>query len=219
MLATLECVWLSYPAAIREAGHKLKQLQVAKTIGFAVPPTLISQTPQEIREFRASMGRPLAAKLIAKGPPRAATPAQQYVVFTQRLADEDLDDAAALAACATLYQPYIDKQFELRVTVVGSEVLACRIDSQSTERTRVDWRNYDLANTPHSAFDLDDRTRQQCLELVRHFGLNFGAIDLICTPGDELVFLEMNPNGQWGWIEELTGLPIARAHARFLSES
>lgn len=219
LLASLECEWLSHPSAIRDAGHKLRQLEVAKAIGFTVPPTLISQTPREILEFRTSVGRPLAAKLIAKGPPRATTPAEQYVVFTQRLADEDLQDTAALGACAALYQPYIDKQFELRVTVVGKEVFTCRIDSQATERTRVDWRNYDLANTPHSAFGLDDKTKELCLKLVRHFGLNFAAIDLICTPSDEIVFLEINPNGQWGWIQELTGLPIAEAHARFLSET
>jgi len=31
------------------------------------------------------------------------------------------------------------------------------------------------------------------------------------------VFWDMNPNGQWGWIEELTGLPIARAIAELLA--
>ena len=218
MLACLDCVWLSHPAAIREARHRLKQLRIARDIGFAVPPTLVSQTPAEIRRFRSTVGGPLAAKLIAKGPPRAPTPDEQYVVFTQQLTERDLDDADVLGACATLYQPYVVKQFELRVTVVGDEIFACRIDSQVTERTRLDWRRYDLQNTPHLSVELDAETRQRCLELVRRLGLNFGAIDLICTPDDEIVFLEINPNGQWGWIEELTGLPIAQAHARFLGK-
>ena len=218
LLACLDCRWLSRPEAIRAAGHKLRQLRIARDLGFSVPPTLVSQSPTEIRAFRASVGRPLAAKLIGKGPPLAQRPEDQYVILTQRLEDADLQDAAALSACATLYQAYVDKAFELRVTVVGDEVFACRIDSQATERTRIDWRNYDLENTPHSPFSLDAATEQRCLGLVRHLGLSFGAIDLIVTPTDEVVFLEINPNGQWGWIEELTAMPIAEAHARFLCE-
>jgi glutathione synthase/RimK-type ligase-like ATP-grasp enzyme len=219
LLACLDGRWLSRPEAIREAGHKLRQLRVAQGLGFSVPPTLVSQSPDEIRAFRASIGRPLAAKLIAKGPPRAPRPEEQYVVLTQRLEDAALADSAALSACATLYQAYVDKAFELRVTVVGEAVFACRIDSQASERTRIDWRNYDLDNTPHTAFALDPATERRCLELVRYFGLSFGAIDLIVTPEGEVVFLEINPNGQWGWIEELTGMPIAEAHARFLCDA
>lgn len=218
LLACLDCRWLSRPEAIREASHKLRQLRVAQQLGFRVPPTLVSQSPEEIRAFRTSIGR-LAAKLIAKGPPRAPRPEEQYVVLTQRLDDGDLENSAALSACATLYQAYVDKAFELRVTVVGDAVFACRIDSQATERTRVDWRNYDLENTPHAPFSLDPATERRCLDLVRRFALSFGAIDLIVTPEDEVVFLEINPNGQWGWIEELTGMPIAEAHARFLCDA
>jgi hypothetical protein len=95
LLACLDCRWLSRPDAIREAGHKLRQLRVAHGLGFSVPPTLISQSPDEIRAFHASIGRPLAAKLIGKGPPRAPRPEEQYVVLTQRLEDAALDDSSA----------------------------------------------------------------------------------------------------------------------------
>ena len=210
---------MSKPSSIRNAGHKILQLRVAQHLGFHIPPTLVSQSPREIREFRAAVGKPLAAKLVAKGPPVAPTVEEQYVVFTQLLDDTDLDDEKTLAACVTMYQPYVAKKFELRVTVVGDEVFACRIDSQASEQTQIDWRRYDLDNTPHSTYLLDSDTRKKCLELVKYFGLAFGAIDLIVTPQDELVFLEINPNGQWGWIEELTGMPISEAVARYLCEA
>ncbi len=217
LISLVGCRWLSEPGAIRRAGHKLLQLRLALQLGFDVPPTLVSQLPQAIRDFRHAVGGPLVAKLVSKGPPRAATPERQYVVFTEVLDDAALEDDAILAFCPAIYQPYIEKAFELRVTVVGEQVFACRIDSQATERTRIDWRNYDLANTPHAPFDLDPRHRALCLRLVRELGLAFGAIDLIVTPEGRTIFLEINPNGQWGWIEELTGLPIAAAHAAFLA--
>ena len=51
---------------------------------------------------------------------------------------------------------------------------------------------------------------------MKDLGLCFGAIDMILTPKNEYVFLEVNPNGQWGWIEELTRVPISSAVANLL---
>ncbi|MEV4171342.1 hypothetical protein [Nonomuraea sp. NPDC049709] len=69
----------------------------------------------------------------------------------------------------------------------------------------------------HSVHHLPDDTARRCVELVAALGVSFGAIDLILTPGGEYVFLEINPNGQWGWIEDLTGLPISTAIADWLT--
>ncbi len=215
--ALLRCRWLSRPSAIRDAGHKIEQLGRAQRLGFTVPPTLVSQSPEEIRAFRDEVGSPIVAKLLSKGPPRAPTLGEQYVVMTTPLTDDDLAADETLRICPTLFQPLIPKAFELRVTVVAAQVFACRIDSQATERTKIDWRNYDLDNTPHTAWDMPEELCERCRAIVADYGLSFGAIDLIVTPEEEVVFLELNPNGQWGWIEELTGLPIAEAHARYLS--
>ena len=166
ILTQLTCRWVSPIQAIRHAGNRPVQLSEARRLGFTVPTTLISQDPARIQRFRQAVGVPLVAKVVGKGPPRAETIEGQYVVFTQKLDDKVLDDQATLAACVALYQPYVHKKFELRVTVVGDEVFACRIDSQNSVKTRVDWRNYDLKNPPHSAYELDGSTRQRCLELV-----------------------------------------------------
>jgi glutathione synthase/RimK-type ligase-like ATP-grasp enzyme len=95
--------------------------------------------------------------------------------------------------------------------VVGSQVFAAAIHSQISHRTRHDWRHYDFDRTPHEAHALPDRVSELCIELVRSLDLNFGAIDLVLTPGGDYVFLEINPSGQWLWIEELTDLPISEA--------
>jgi glutathione synthase/RimK-type ligase-like ATP-grasp enzyme len=52
--------------------------------------------------------------------------------------------------------------------------------------------------------------------LMTELGLVFGAIDLICTPAGEYVFLEVNPGGEWGMLERDLRLPIADAIARAL---
>lgn len=218
-LLSLDCYWVSHPSAIRVASHKLRQLTLATICGFEVPETCVTMDPERAREFYfglRSRGKRAAAKLVSKGPPVATTPERQYSVYTVLLEDDDLRRDSAISTCPAIYQEYIEKRFELRVTVVGNKVFACEIHSQAAESTRVDWRRYDLDHTPHVPCKLEPGLSERCLALTRELGLAFAAIDLVVRPDGHVVFLELNPNGQWGWIEELTGLPIASAIADLL---
>jgi hypothetical protein len=216
-LRTADALWVNHPEALRFAGHKVLQLCVARSLGFTVPSTCVSADPDEVRRFhRAHEGR-VIAKLVSGGPPRVDPPDLQYMVYATPVSEADLTDDAALRGAPAIYQPYIDKDHELRVTVVGDHVHACAIHSQATERTRVDWRRYDLENTPHHAVALEADTHARCVALTRRLGLVYAAIDLIVTPAGEVVFLEINPNGQWGWIEHISGLPIADTLASTLA--
>jgi len=104
------------------------------------------------------------------------------------------------------------------VTVVGDRVFSAAIESQATDRTRVDWRRYDHRNTPVTAIELPSDLVRRLQTLVDRLQLSFAAIDLILTPEGEFVFVEVNPNGQYLWIEEATGLPISDAVADHLVE-
>mgnify|MGYP001580931444 CR=1 FL=1 len=118
--------------------------------------------------------------------------------------------------CPGIFQPYIEKAYELRVTVVGDKIFAARIESQTSEKTRVDWRRYDFTNVVHSSYQLPKETENQCVAVLQSFNLQFGAIDMIATPTGEYYFLELNANGQWAWIEAVTELPISHAIANLL---
>ena len=48
--------------------------------------------------------------------------------------------------------------------------------------------------------------------------LVFGVIDFIVTPDDQYVFLEVNPSGEWGMLEQKLELPIGAAIAHSLLE-
>jgi glutathione synthase/RimK-type ligase-like ATP-grasp enzyme len=102
------------------------------------------------------------------------------------------------------------------VTVVGTRVFAAAIDSQASRLTRHDWRHYDNERARYSPFELPAPIRAACRRLLRALGLTFGAIDLVVTPEGEYVFIEINPNGQWGWVEDLTRMQIGQAIADFL---
>lgn len=139
----------------------------------------------------------------------------EYVFAKKPDKDSLLSTIQSISYCPVILQEYTPKQLELRITVVGNDVFACAIHSQTSENAKVDWRE-DLDALKHEAFQLPDEIAEKCVQLTKALGLSFGCIDMILTPAGEYVFLEVNPNGQWLWIEERTGLPIADAIANLL---
>ena len=113
-------------------------------------------------------------------------------------------------------QEYVPKKLELRVTIVGEKIFTCAIYSQGSEKTKIDWRHYDSEKVKHEIFKLPKEIEHKILLFMKEAGLKFGAIDMILTPKDEFVFLEVNPSGQFGWIEDLTGMPISKSIAELL---
>jgi glutathione synthase/RimK-type ligase-like ATP-grasp enzyme len=114
-----------------------------------------------------------------------------------------------------MVQPYLAKAHELRVTIVDETIFACRIDSQESEATAVDWR-HDVESSPHRLVTLSEEECGRFHVLMRAAGLRYAAIDLVHTPDDRTYFLDLNPEGQFGWIEAMTGAPIMSALAKGL---
>ncbi|MEV4518252.1 MvdC/MvdD family ATP grasp protein [Dactylosporangium sp. NPDC049525] len=200
---------------IDRADRKSFHLAVAVGLGFEVPPTLITADPDRLLDFSAEHDGQIITKPLHRSP--RGTEAAPLGRFTEPVGTRDLGHAATLRLAAMIVQAYVRKRVEVRVTVVGSAVFAVEIHSQATEHTRYDWRRYDHANTPLRVHPLPGDVAQRCRALVGRLGLSFGAVDLILTPEGRYVFLEINPNGQFDWLELATGLPITAAVARLLA--
>ncbi|NUT47847.1 MAG: MvdC family ATP-grasp ribosomal peptide maturase [Saccharothrix sp.] len=205
--------WVNDPAANRVAEHKVVQLRLAAEEGFAVPETLVTNVPREAADFCERF----EGRVVAKGAgPGFVHPVSRAQIYTNRVRAEHLAFLGDLRHSPVVLQEYVDKALELRVTVVGERVFAAEIDSQSTPTTTDDWRR-DAFSAPHRLHRLPDTVAERCRRLARRFGLVFGALDLILTPPGDYVFLELNPNGEWDWIEAMTGTPIAAALADVLT--
>ena len=138
-------------------------------------------------------------------------------IFTSTVRDTDLQELDGLSLAPVTFQEWISKRSDIRVTVVGRRVFATEILSQGRESSRIDWRATDVADLPHRRFELPVTEVRRCISLVSRLGLAFGAIDLILDEDGALQFLEINPNGEWMWIEDLVGYPLSDAIASFLT--
>ena len=202
----LEGRWLNSPTHIVLAEDKPRQLLLAHRLGFDVPAARITNdlhTAQQITEHYNAIAKPLREALL--------TGERESVMFTTRLDGLTAADAPALALAPIIVQQEIAKQYDVRVTVVGQQVFAIAIWSQVHCETTVDWRRGSHADLKHELIQLPERLQQQCIELTCALGLRFGAIDLIRGQDDRFWFLEINPNGQWAWLENMTGAPITSA--------
>lgn len=194
--------WVNKPSASVKNRNVLNQLQLATSIDFKTPDTLFTNNLSELKSFAGS-----DVVVIKQG--NLGTHLDKKRILTSVVSIASIEENV-LRGCPCLFQRYIPKEFELRVHVIGKNVLTCRIDSQASDKTRIDWRNYDLDNTPHAPHELDGAIKEKCITLTERLGLAFGVIDLIVTPQGDYVFLECNAQGHWSWIEKRTNLPITK---------
>lgn len=137
----------------------------------------------------------------------------QYGIFTRRIGYKEMNDhGEKISNMPTLFQEFIEKEAELRITCIGGEDFACEIRGRPGDVTADDYR-FDTPNLPHKAVERPDLTSRMHA-YMNAFGLNFGCFDFIVPKGGrDPVFLEMNPNGQWLWVQHRTGQDIGAAIA------
>ncbi|WP_418915790.1 MvdC/MvdD family ATP grasp protein [Alistipes ihumii] len=203
----------------RPAASKMLQYHVAHEIGFLTPRTCFSNRKACVQQL-ADQCEQLIVKPIESNDIWDEENNQDYVFYAQRIPAASLAEIPeeAFSQTVSFVQEYIEKDFELRVTVVGDQVFACKIMSQEqTDDTgKIDWRQgYDYG-LKHERYELPPVVSCQCIAFLQRMGLNFGCFDFVVTPSGEYVFLECNPNGQWLWVELETGLKISDAIADFL---
>ena len=201
------CPVLDCETKILDGRNKFDQLAIAEKLGFCIPDTLVTNDPASAKEF---VERHETAVIKSVGGYGQQVEGGFYTVYTNVVTKQIFDRFDSIRLAPVCLQEYIEKAFELRVTVVGQQVFGCRIDSQVTEQTQVDWRRYDH-KTPHSIYVIDDQLSGQVIAMMQHYGIRFASFDLVVTPDGRTIFLEMNPATQFFWIEELTGMPIADA--------
>ncbi|NWJ50943.1 MAG: hypothetical protein HXX14_08760 [Bacteroidetes bacterium] len=204
--------WINQRSIDKEVRNKPNQLITASKLGFSIPKTCITNNPVELflffKEEEYIIYKPLGYLII---PP-------DEVLYANKIKVTELKKRSAhISVAPGIFQEYIQKAYELRITIVDHEIFAVKIDSQAEANTTIDWRK-DQNGASYELIDLDDSFKHRLLALHQAFGLVFGAYDFIVTPNNEYVFLEVNPAGQWLWMEDkLENLKITQSLANVLS--
>ena len=195
--------WVNDPTAVDRASDKLWQLRIASEIGFDIPDTLVGN--QRSRVVGRLKPGPVIAKTI--GGVAVERDGERYDLYAQLIPLSELD-VAAVQAAPCIFQEQVKPGTDVRVTVVGQQTFATDIDAPAGY---VDWRAAPRETVTYRPTDLPAEVVERCLELCRIAKLSYGAFDFVRQPGGRYMFLEVNPSGQWGWVERATGQRITEA--------
>jgi len=201
----LGAFWVNEPGRDADAGHKPWQLALAQEIGLDIPPTAMTNDPEEVREFRQRhKGRIIYKQFLAL--PDAWRE-------TRLLKPEEAEQFDAVRLAPVIFQQYVEAVADIRVIAIGEAFYAA-----STDLRKVDYPVDIRLNLEarYEAYRLPAAVEDRLHALMGRLGLEYGAVDLRLTPDGNHVFLEINPSGQFLYIEQMTGQPIAAALAAHL---
>ncbi|MDV4027574.1 hypothetical protein CMT46_03755 [Elizabethkingia anophelis] len=207
LFALIDAKWISEPYQIYKAENKLYQLKLAKEIGFNVPNTIVTNSHREIKDFYNQNSCQIIVKPLSQSIINNENNSLEHI-FTNLIDKNHIENLSNFDITPCIFQQYVEKDFELRITVVGEKIFVAGVNSQTDEVAKIDWRKGELK---FYASEIPANISSMCIELVKKLDLKFGAIDIIKDKKGNFVFLEINPNGQWVWIENETGLKISEA--------
>ena len=197
-------VWVNPIDKVYIAEHKLYQLEVAKNLGFRIPRTLVSTDPGELREFTLSNPRGTICKPIFHG--LFFDGADSYSIYTRNVGADEFVEGMLLGG-PVLLQEEIQRGSDLRITFVGDRCFAAEVNAAVPA---VDWRTPE-ASAAFSIIEMDAAVRVKCEAMLNILGLRYGAFDFIRSPEGQWTFLEINPTGEWAWLENSLEFPMRDA--------
>src|SRR5690606_7959572 len=196
--APRDAFWVNPIASQDTASNKVLQLRLARLLGLTIAATLISNVPSDVREFVAgqrAVYKPMrGASWIVEG--------KVHGTYTTPVSPEDLPSDELLRACPGIYQALVKKSFEVRAQFFGHTCIAVRIDSSAMEYGEYDWRRHQATCSPNAErIELPVELSDRCLTMMRELGIVAGAFDFIVDGEGNWVFLEVNPVGQFAFLE------------------
>lgn len=205
-----DALWLNRPYCREQASNKMRQLLFAQRVGLAIPHTLIVNVESRAKEFCTS-GLDAVYKTL-NCPMLRSEDGSQSMINTS-IVPENMDFSSVCLAPA-LFQHYIPKAYELRIHIIGDKIIPIKIASQHHPDARIDWR-VAQREVGYEKTSLPEDVHKKLLSLMDSLKICFGIVDMIVTEGGEYVFLEVNPDGNWLWIEQRIHVPISESIALY----
>ncbi|GAB5518625.1 MAG: hypothetical protein RhofKO_08760 [Rhodothermales bacterium] len=203
-------LWINDPVENTKMENKARQLLRAQELGFNIPQTSITNDSEEVQRLaRLYENRVVAKALYA---PLVEEEEQDYFIFSNVVSLKQLD-SDEIALSPAIFQQPIQPKIDYRVTVIADKVIPVRISLPDKTTSKLDWRTDEKVIFEPCSLPVE--IENLCRQYVKRSNLVFGAIDLVEQNG-EFYFLEINPNGEWGWLQKIGSVSIASEVANVL---
>ncbi|MBF0106747.1 MAG: hypothetical protein HQM16_15650 [Deltaproteobacteria bacterium] len=203
-------LWLPGPPLTGsfEWQNKLSELIIAKQIGLNTPETICTNNKKVVSAFCKKWKN----KIIF----REFSEAGAYYFVKNKFVSFRKDEKGHVINSPVVLQQYVNKLCEYRVVAVGDKVFPCRIDSQASNLTQMDWRYYDNARVRWEQARLPHEVEKKLVLFMKKINLTWGSFDLIESPDNKIYFLEFNRPGATYWLLPFVGLDVPYEIAKYL---
>ncbi|MBC9797784.1 MvdC/MvdD family ATP grasp protein [Sinomicrobium weinanense] len=208
--------WMNPMATDHEINkNKLDQLQITSAHGLHIPKSLFTNNPEKAKSF---FHKECRGNMIAKlhGSLSRSMKGDAPFFPTTVIRKDDLEQLDTLPLCPMIFQELIPKAYELRIIYVDGTFFTGKIDASTSVRGKTDWRIATDADFGWEPYELPPDIRESLTRAMRQMGLFFGALDMIRHKDGRYIFLEVNPQGEWGMLQRDIGYPIGETIAEKL---
>ena len=198
-----KAIWINNPVDVYRAENKMYQLCMAQECGFKIPQTIVSNTVNvQIEENENYIVKSLDTALFYDLQNNRELFTYSNVVKGKELKEYNLRQAPIFV------QEFLEPKIDCRITYVKGKIFAVKILKDNVG-VYGDWR-FHKEQLDYVTFELPDNVKYSICRLMDNLNLNFGGIDLAFVD-DDYYFIEVNPTGEWGWLEVKTGMEISKA--------
>jgi len=206
--------WVNNPDDNHTTENKILQLNMAQRIGLRIPKTCITNDKGEALQFLKDCDGEIVAKALYL--PLIEEDKADYFIFANVVDTIENVPEHEFRLAPTIFQEHLRDKKDYRLTIIGDRCFSVEVVRESVKGTITDWRII-KEGIRFRPCELPSDVVAKCVELVKAFGLTFGAIDLVQTL-DDYYFLEINPNGEWAWLQKEAKLPIAESLVNVLTQ-
>lgn len=210
--------WINHPSRENAASHKVHQLASALKCGLAVPAWLVTTIPEEASAFFDACDEQVVVKTLSGGYIERAEADADTVIYTRRFTREELKSLPRVTACPVLFQRMVKKASDVRLVVVDDDLTAVDLKAPAHDGTqRLDIRRDGMRGVRYAQAEVPDAVASGVRCLMKRYGLRFAAMDFVVDLDGTWSFLEINPGGQWAWLDAAGPSDIAGAFSRAAS--
>ena len=212
--ASLKCQWINDSKNTFDAENRLYQLLVAQKVGFKIPDTSITNIPSLGTKFFNEHSKKIVAKVLHHH--EIIHKEYSYRFPTSVITADYLSQSNGLMYAPVILQERIAIREEIRITVVNRKVFAIRIKTNKYKREYSDLHKIEERFLNFEKFKIEKNIEKMCTNLNKELGLLVSSIDLLIDSKGEIYFLEVNPIGDWNWLEKHIDVPITDSVSRLI---
>lgn len=211
--------WMNHPAMNTYASHKMEQITRARLSGLTAPKTLITQSQKKLKDFWIGCNRCVIIKPLASGYLERETEAEDSLIYTNQVMQDHLSDLTCLKNCPAFFQEMIHKKCDVRICIVDDEIHAIELHAKEPDGMQwLDIRRDNMNGVSYVPVAIPGEIRTSLFKMVRSYKLRFAAVDMAIDQNDNWIFFEINPNGQWAWLDLAGASNIANSFIRSFSK-